>query len=229
MRPDCTAALRALLDRRILVLDGAMGTMIQNHKLTEAGYRGDALPRLARGSQGQQRSARPHAARADRRDPSRVPRGRRGSHRDQHVQLQPAVDGGLRHGGAGLRAELHRGAHRARRRGRMDRADAGPAALRRGRARTDQQDRIDLARRQRSGLPQHHVRRAGGGVHRSAARPVRRRRRSDPGRDDLRHAQREGRDLRDPSVLRRGRCAPAGHVSGTITDAVGSHAHRPDH
>jgi 5-methyltetrahydrofolate--homocysteine methyltransferase len=40
MRPDCTAALRALLDRRILVLDGAMGTMIQNHRLTEAGYRG---------------------------------------------------------------------------------------------------------------------------------------------------------------------------------------------
>ena len=40
MRPDSTAALRALLDRRILVLDGAMGTMIQNHKLTEAGYRG---------------------------------------------------------------------------------------------------------------------------------------------------------------------------------------------
>ncbi len=41
MRPDRTAELRALLDRRILVLDGAMGTMIQGHKLTEAGYRGE--------------------------------------------------------------------------------------------------------------------------------------------------------------------------------------------
>jgi 5-methyltetrahydrofolate--homocysteine methyltransferase len=41
MRPDCAAALRTLLDRRILVLDGAMGTMIQSHKLTEAGYRGE--------------------------------------------------------------------------------------------------------------------------------------------------------------------------------------------
>jgi 5-methyltetrahydrofolate--homocysteine methyltransferase len=32
--------LRALLDRRILLLDGAMGTMIQRHRLTEAQFRG---------------------------------------------------------------------------------------------------------------------------------------------------------------------------------------------
>jgi 5-methyltetrahydrofolate--homocysteine methyltransferase len=35
------AALRAALDRRILVLDGAMGTMIQKHGLEEADYRGE--------------------------------------------------------------------------------------------------------------------------------------------------------------------------------------------
>ncbi|MBM4228351.1 MAG: methionine synthase, partial [Gammaproteobacteria bacterium] len=34
------ATLRALLDERILILDGAMGTMIQGHALTEADYRG---------------------------------------------------------------------------------------------------------------------------------------------------------------------------------------------
>ena len=34
------AALPALLKQRVLVLDGAMGTMIQAHKLDEAGYRG---------------------------------------------------------------------------------------------------------------------------------------------------------------------------------------------
>ncbi len=34
------AALSAALESRILVLDGAMGTMIQRHKLNEAGYRG---------------------------------------------------------------------------------------------------------------------------------------------------------------------------------------------
>ncbi|MFN3711153.1 MAG: homocysteine S-methyltransferase family protein, partial [Alishewanella aestuarii] len=32
--------LRQLLASRILVLDGAMGTMIQQHRLDEAGYRG---------------------------------------------------------------------------------------------------------------------------------------------------------------------------------------------
>jgi len=34
-------ALRQLLSERILILDGAMGTMIQRHKLEEADYRGD--------------------------------------------------------------------------------------------------------------------------------------------------------------------------------------------
>ncbi|MCZ7565926.1 MAG: methionine synthase [Burkholderiales bacterium] len=40
MQPDRTAELRALLERRILVLDGAMGTMIQSHRLSEADFRG---------------------------------------------------------------------------------------------------------------------------------------------------------------------------------------------
>jgi len=33
--------LEAALKKRILIIDGAMGTMIQQHKLDEAGYRGD--------------------------------------------------------------------------------------------------------------------------------------------------------------------------------------------
>ena len=40
MQPDRTEELRALLKERILILDGAMGTEIQQHKLTEADYRG---------------------------------------------------------------------------------------------------------------------------------------------------------------------------------------------
>ncbi len=38
---DRSAMLKEALEQRILVLDGAMGTMIQRHKLTEADYRGD--------------------------------------------------------------------------------------------------------------------------------------------------------------------------------------------
>jgi len=40
MQPDRTAELSALLKQRVLILDGAMGTMIQRHKLQEADYRG---------------------------------------------------------------------------------------------------------------------------------------------------------------------------------------------
>ncbi len=40
VRPDCTEQLRGMLTTRQLVLDGAMGTMIQQHHLTESDYRG---------------------------------------------------------------------------------------------------------------------------------------------------------------------------------------------
>ncbi|HLA41511.1 MAG TPA: homocysteine S-methyltransferase family protein, partial [Candidatus Glassbacteria bacterium] len=36
-----TALLHAQMKQRILILDGAMGTMIQTYKLTEADYRGE--------------------------------------------------------------------------------------------------------------------------------------------------------------------------------------------
>ncbi|MBP8217920.1 MAG: homocysteine S-methyltransferase family protein, partial [Thauera sp.] len=41
MQADRTAELRQLLAERILILDGAMGTMIQQEKLGEADYRGE--------------------------------------------------------------------------------------------------------------------------------------------------------------------------------------------
>jgi 5-methyltetrahydrofolate--homocysteine methyltransferase len=43
MQPDRTDEIQALLDQRILLLDGAMGTMIQGYRLDEAGYRGTCL------------------------------------------------------------------------------------------------------------------------------------------------------------------------------------------
>ena len=41
IRPDATAELSAALRDRLLILDGAMGTMIQRHKFTESHYRGE--------------------------------------------------------------------------------------------------------------------------------------------------------------------------------------------
>ena len=40
-RPDATAELTAALSERVLVLDGAMGTMIQREGLSEEDYRGE--------------------------------------------------------------------------------------------------------------------------------------------------------------------------------------------
>ena len=50
---DCNSTLSTLLAERILILDGAMGTMIQRHGLTEADYRGArfaAWPRDLKGN-----------------------------------------------------------------------------------------------------------------------------------------------------------------------------------
>ncbi len=41
MSQNRTAELEALMAQRILILDGAMGTMIQRYKLSEADYRGE--------------------------------------------------------------------------------------------------------------------------------------------------------------------------------------------
>ncbi|HET9127139.1 MAG TPA: methionine synthase, partial [Propionibacteriaceae bacterium] len=41
LRPDATDQLRTLLSQRVMMLDGAMGTMVQRHGLSEADYRGD--------------------------------------------------------------------------------------------------------------------------------------------------------------------------------------------
>jgi methionine synthase I (cobalamin-dependent) len=49
-QPDRSTELRALLAQRILILDGAMGTMVQRHGLVEADYRGERFRRTARTS-----------------------------------------------------------------------------------------------------------------------------------------------------------------------------------
>src|SRR2546427_10847548 len=53
MRPDRSEELRALLQRRILILGRAMGTPIQGYKLSETAFRGErfaASPRDLRGN-----------------------------------------------------------------------------------------------------------------------------------------------------------------------------------
>ncbi|BEP15831.1 methionine synthase [Acidothermaceae bacterium B102] len=51
-RPDATPALSEILNERIIVLDGAMGTMIQRHVFSEADYRGERFADWHRDLQG---------------------------------------------------------------------------------------------------------------------------------------------------------------------------------
>ena len=87
----------------------------------------------------------------------------------------------------------------------------------------DQPHRVDLARRQRSRAARNvTLRRAGRRLRRGDRGPGRRRRRPAPGRDDLRHAERQGRAVR---ASRRISSAADARlpvmISGTITDASG--------
>ena len=52
LHPERSGALLQALEERILVLDGAMGTMIQQHRLKEADYRGQRFARADRDQRG---------------------------------------------------------------------------------------------------------------------------------------------------------------------------------
>ena len=170
---------------------------------TEADFRGERFAGARPRPQGQQRPADPDAAGRDPRDPPALFPRRRRHRRDQHL---------LRHRRSprpttaceAIVYELNReGARLAREAARRGRDGGRPPPLRRRRARADQPHALDLAGRQQSGLPRRHLRRAARRLRRAGARADRRRRRHHPDRDDLRHAQRQGGDLRDRGGLRR--------------------------
>ena len=79
------AALKNLLKERIVILDGAMGTMIQAQQLDEAAFRGSQFvkhPRDLRGNFDVLNITQPDIVQAIQRA---VPRSRRRHHQDQHV------------------------------------------------------------------------------------------------------------------------------------------------
>ena len=98
-RASTRSAFTDLLRQRILVLDGAMGTMIQALKLDEEGYRGarfDAWNREVRGNNDLLNLSRPDAIR----DIHLAYYPRRRRHRlHQHLLLDHDRPGRLRHGG----------------------------------------------------------------------------------------------------------------------------------
>ena len=132
---------------RILVLDGAMGTMIQALKLDEAGFRGARFADWHRDVQGNNDLLILTQPDAIEDIHARLSPRRRRHRRDQHVLLDLDRAGRLRHARPRLRAQPRGRAAGARRRPTRVAARGRPAALRRRRARADQPHRLDLARR----------------------------------------------------------------------------------
>ena len=68
--PNKIETLQRLLRERIVIIDGAMGTMIQQHKLAEADYRGARRMRSRRRSPVACALSRAQSARRQKRRPS---------------------------------------------------------------------------------------------------------------------------------------------------------------
>ena len=221
------ALMPALLRERILVLDGAMGTMVQRYRFSEEDFRGERFADHPKDVRGNTDLLSLTQARRDPRDPRGLPGSRRGHHQHQHLHGDPHRPGGLRPVPYRRRAQRGRraagaGGRRRRRGGRRT------TPLRRRLPRPDEPHRLDLAGRERPGGPQRQLRGAGRGVSRGGRGPGARRRRPAPRRDDLRHAQRQGRDLRHRGGVRGPRAADPGRHQRHDRGRVGPHAVRAD-
>ena len=188
-------ALLEAARERILVLDGAMGTQIQGLGLDEEAFRGARFEGCACHQQGNNdllNLSQPKAI--------------------EEIHYRYAIAGAdiietntfsstrIAQADYGMEEavyDLNRdGARLARRAGIRAMQEDGRRRFVAGALRTDQPHRLDVARRQQSGLPRRHLRRPARSLWRAAARADRWRRRSDPDRDHLRHAQRQGGDFR---------------------------------
>jgi hypothetical protein len=237
--PARVEALLRALSQRILVIDGAMGTMIQQHELDEAGYRGTRFaqaPDSVHFSEGEAHRHAPgescgHELKGNN-DLLTLTRPEliRGIH-DAYLEAGADLletntfnstkvsqaDYKLEHLVTELELRGREAGPRLLRRRRG--ARSFEAALRGGRARPDLAHRLDEPGRQRPGLPQHLLRRLARRLPGRGARAGRRRRRRGHGRDGVRHPQRQGGGVRAGNAVRGARGARAG-------DAVGHH-HRP--
>ena len=172
------------------MLDGSWGVLIQRDVRGEEAYRGERFrdhPRDVAGDPDLLNLTRP-GGRA--RHPPTLLRGRRRHRDDEHVHRDAHRPGRLR---------ARRSRARDEPRGRAARARASPtssAGFVAGLGRPAQRHALALAEGRRPGVPRGHVRRGARGVRASRCGARRGRRRHPADRDDLRHAEREGRDRR---------------------------------
>ena len=160
LRQERLREFRRLLDERILILDGAMGTVIQSYRLDESEYRGERFRDSARDLKGNNdllSITRPELI-------AEIHRRYLDAGADIietntfNASAPSQSDYGLE--GAGARAQPRLGPDRAARGGRGGGAH-GSAALRRRRARAHEPHGVAVAEGERPGLPQHQFRRTG--------------------------------------------------------------------
>ena len=228
-RPDLTDELTATLRERILVIDGAMGTMIQAHTFDEAGFRGERFADWdsdVRGNSDLLSLSQPDVIRDIHRAYLEAGADIVATNTFSAQRISQA-DYGMEE----LAYEMNKRSAELAREAADEYSERTPDRKRyvAGGARPDQPHRVDLAGRQRPRLPQHHLRRAGRGLPGAGGGPGRRRSRPAPGRDDLRHPQREGRDLRARDALRGARPALAGDHLRHHHRRVRAHPVRPGH
>ena len=175
-----------------------LGRAAPGARAHRGGLPGRALRRSPARPEGRPRPPEPHPARRRGGHPSRLPGGRRRHRLDEHVHRDLDRPGRLRAAGRRLRHE---------RRGRPPRQGGrggvpGPVRGRLGRP--DEPDALDVTQGGGRRVPHGHLRPGVRGLRGADPRAPRRRRRPPADRDDLRHAERQGRDRR-----RQGRGARA--------------------
>ena len=196
-----------LLRERILVLDGAMGTMVQRYRFSEEDFRGERFADHPKDVRGNTDLLSLTQARRDPRDPRGVPRRGRGHHQHQHVHLDPRSPRPTTACPTSPASSTRRAPGWPARRPTTPRPPTGGPGSSRARSARP----TAPARSRRTSTTRRPATSASGSWPRPIARRPRarstRRRRPAAARDDLRHAQRQGRDLRHRGGVRGPRAA----------------------
>ncbi len=202
-----THPLADLLQQRIVIIDGAMGTTIQQYKLTEEQFRGERFRGLdrARISRATTSCSTSRSRRSSRKSTGAISRRARTSWR-----RTPSTGSSFRSATTAWKRSPTSfrcaGAECARRAAdAVMAAQPGRQMLRRRCDRADHEDIVDFHRRERRLRARDDLGRTGARLRRAGARAARWRRGHPARRDDLRHAERQGGVLRDRGDLRRAR------------------------
>ena len=139
--------IKEILDNRIMVLDGAMGTMIQQYGLTEKDFRGERFSDTGILQKGNNPTANYHC------DTPSISRCRSGHHRNKLFQLHTHIDGRLRNARTHYGNKFRSGSTCAKYCRRLYEKNSRQTPICSRLGRSYQQDLLHVSRGQQSGFP----------------------------------------------------------------------------